>query len=99
MTTPNKTVKRLTPKINTTVIFIKEDYPNEDYIYTLPEAAAYLRVTEKTFEKYIHEGTIRYYKYSHATFIKKKDLDYFLSWRLFDAPAIEEATQLVEFNT
>jgi excisionase family DNA binding protein len=48
---------------------------NEEEYLTIPEAAEYLQVSDKTIRNYIKKGLLRATEFGRPRLIKKRDID------------------------
>lgn len=72
-------------------------YVEQNKYMTLKEAAAYLRLSERTLRRQINQIQPRPFKYGKKLLFKKSDLDQWMEkYRLEDGEALDRAMELAE---
>ena len=82
-----------------TVVSVKEilNYIEQDKYMTLKEAAAYVRLSERTLRRQVNQIQPRPFKYGEKLLFKKSDLDQWMeSYRLPDSAPLDKAMELAE---
>ena len=72
-------------------------YVESDRYMTLKEAAAYLRLSERTLRRQVNKIQPRPFKYGRKLLFRKSDLDQWMeNHRLEDGEALDKAMELAE---
>ena len=82
-----------------TVVSVAEilNYIEQDRFLTLKEAAAYVRLSQRTLRRQINQIQPRPFKYGGKLLFKKFDLDQWMeNYRLPDGAALDRAIELAE---
>ena len=81
------------------VVSVKEilNYVEQNRYMTLKEAAAYLRLSERTLKRQVNQIQPRPFKYGRKLLFRKSDLDQWMErHRLEDGEALDRAMELAE---
>lgn len=82
-----------------TVVSVKEilNYIEQDKYMTLKEAAAYVRLSERTLRRQVNQIQPRPFKYGRKLLFRRSDLDQWMeNYRLPDGAALDKAMELAQ---